>query len=370
MTTAHQEGPAAGRFLAHFQHVFHKYFLAFLIGSYLVAAVLPGPGLWLRGVSFGTVKVVGDPTHVTLPMLMLGLLLFNAGLGAKVEELKGIARRPAALLAGLAGNLFIPIAFIFGVSQALKFWHSPDELQSILVGLALVAAMPIAGSSTAWSQNANGNVALSLGLVIASTMLSPWTTPIALNAVGFMATGDYGEDLHELAASGTGGFLAISVVAPSLLGLLARFLLGEKRLARAKPTIKLVNAVNLLLLNYSNAAIALPQAIRHPDYDFLAAILVIVTALCAVGFGAGALIARLMRSDESTRSSLMFGLGMNNNGTGLVLAAAALADHPRAMLPIIGYNLVQQVVAGGVGLFLSREAKPEPTQAVPVPAPS
>jgi len=361
VTTIPREGAGThrvGRSLARFQHVFHKYFLAFLVGSYFVAAVLPGPGLWIRGVSFGTVKVVGDPTHVTLPMMMLGLLLFNAGLGAKVEELKGIARRPAALLAGLAGNLLIPIAFIFAVSQILKFWHNPDELQTILVGLALVAAMPIAGSSTAWSQNANGNVALSLGLVIASTLLSPLTTPIALNSVGFMAKGDYAEDLHELATSGTGGFLAVSVVAPSLLGLLARALLGEKRLARARPTIKLVNAANLLLLNYSNAAIALPQAVKHPDYDFLVAIFVIVAALCAAGFGAGALIARLLGAGESTRSALMFGLGMNNNGTGLVLASLTLADHPQVMLPIIGYNLVQQVVAGGVGFFLFREEQP------------
>ncbi len=52
-------------------------------------------------------------------------------------------------------------------------WHNPDEVQNILVGLALVASMPIAGSSTAWSQNADGDMALSLGLVLGSTLLSP-----------------------------------------------------------------------------------------------------------------------------------------------------------------------------------------------------
>jgi BASS family bile acid:Na+ symporter len=41
----------------------------------------------------------------------------------------------------------------------------------------------------------------------------------------------------------------------------------------------------------------------------------------------------------------MFGLGMNNNGTGLVLVSMALADHPQVMLPIIFYNLVQHLVA-------------------------
>jgi BASS family bile acid:Na+ symporter len=44
----------------------------------------------------------------------------------------------------------------------------------------------------------------------------------------------------------------------------------------------------------------------------------------------------------------MFGLGMNNNGTGLVLASVTLANHPLVMLPIIFYNLVQHLVAGVV----------------------
>jgi bile acid:Na+ symporter, BASS family len=44
----------------------------------------------------------------------------------------------------------------------------------------------------------------------------------------------------------------------------------------------------------------------------------------------------------------MYGLGMNNNGTGLVLAALVLTAYPRVMVPIIFYNLVQHLVAGGV----------------------
>jgi hypothetical protein len=94
--------------------------------------------------------------------------------------------------------------FILVVSQTMRFWHNPDEVQNILVGLALVASMPIAGSSTAWSQNASGDLALSLGLVVLSTLLSPLTTPVALHSVGPLTSGDYSEDLHELASSGTG----------------------------------------------------------------------------------------------------------------------------------------------------------------------
>jgi BASS family bile acid:Na+ symporter len=44
----------------------------------------------------------------------------------------------------------------------------------------------------------------------------------------------------------------------------------------------------------------------------------------------------------------MYGLGMNNNGTGLVLASLVLASYPQIMIPIILYTLGQHLVAGSV----------------------
>ncbi|MGH7193795.1 MAG: bile acid:sodium symporter family protein, partial [Candidatus Saccharimonadales bacterium] len=221
-------------------------------------------------------------------------------------------------------------------------------------------SMPIAGSSTAWSQNVNGNMALSLGLVLGSTLLSPLTTPVALHSVGLMTTGDYSEDLHELASGGTNAFLAVSVILPSLLGVSIRLLAGRARIEAVKPLLKLANFCILFLLIYSNASMSLPQAVGNPDYDFLAVMFVIAASLCGAAFGAGWLVARLLRAPGADRASLMFGLGMNNNGTGLVLASMALADHPQAMLPIILYNLVQHLVAGAVDRLVFAKAAVTP----------
>jgi len=51
----------------------------------------------------------------------------------------------------------------------------------------------------------------------------------------------------------------------------------------------------------------------------------------------------------------MFGLGMNNNGVGLVLASMALSDHPLIMLPIIIYNLLQHIIAGIVDKRINKD---------------
>jgi BASS family bile acid:Na+ symporter len=224
--------------------------------------------------------------------------------------------------------------------------------------------MPIAGSSTAWSQNVGGNMAVSVGLVVLSTVLSPLTTPVAIFLLTFQATGDNAAHLHQLAAHGTQVFLMICVVVPAVLGGIIGWRVGEEGLASAKPHLKLLNQLLLLTLIYSNAATSLPAAIAYPDPDFLITSLAISIALCALAFGSGWALAALFRVDARQRSSLMFGLGMNNNGTGLVLASVAMANHPRVMLPIITYNLVQHLVAGTVAFILGRSA----TAAEPRPA--
>ena len=326
-------------------HLIHHNFVWIILASYFVAALLPGFGEWIREVEWGSVVILQNKIDISLPSLMLSLLLFNAGLGVKPDELNRLAKKPLILISGLMGNFIIPLGFIIGASFVMVLWHDPEEVQHILVGLALVVSMPIAGASTAWAQNAEGNLSLTLGLVLFTTLLSPLFTPLALHAVGFVTTGDYSEDLHEVASEGVVTFLGVWVILPSLLGVLAHHLIGKARLSAIKSHIKLVNYGILLLLNYSGASLSLPKALARPDFDFLALLLPIVFALCITAFATGYLIARIFGTNRKDMASLMFGLGMNNNGTGLVLISITLADHPGVMLPVIFYNLVQHLMA-------------------------
>jgi BASS family bile acid:Na+ symporter len=349
--------------LAGVSHFIHHQFLWLLTGSYVLAGVAPAWGLGIRNVTFGHVTFWGASTRISLPLVMLAFLLLNAGLGVEAGRLRTLLRNPGILLGGLAANLLVPIAFIFAVSIVMRIWHNPEEVQVILVGLALVAAMPIAGSSTAWTQNANGDLALALGLVLASTFLSPLTTPITFDLVEQMATGEYAQALDALEGSSTGLLLLFGVLLPSLVGMAGRPVLGAAALRSAAPLLKLVNSVNLLLLNYANAAVSLPHMVADPDWDFLAVTIAIVVGLC-VAFASGWYLARLLRADPARRAALMFGLGMNNNGTALVLASLALAHHPRVLLPIIFYNLAQHLVAAAADAFLLQNSTAQAPTAV------
>ena len=334
-------------------HFLHQHLLKLIILSYGLAAAFPGPGLWLKEANF--LDLTADRFAMTVPKLLLWQLLLNAGLRVRAGRIGQIARRPGMMLAGLAANLVVPFAFLALMVPALQAWHNPDEAAIVLVGLALVSSMPIAGSSTGWSQAAGGDMGLSLALVLGSTLLSPLTTPASLHALGMLAPGCYGEQLHLLAGRGTGGFLFAWVLLPSALGVASRAALGEARIAIVERRLKLVAPLTLLVLSYTNASSCLPQAFGQPDWDFLGIIIVFVVALCILTFAAGHVIGRMVGADRGQRAALMFGLGMNNNGTGLVLASLAMGSQPLVMLPIIVYNLAQHLIAGGIDAMLRRD---------------
>jgi BASS family bile acid:Na+ symporter len=330
----------------------HAYFLWLLLASYVLAAWLPGFGLWIIGVSLGEIPFAGVKTRLTLPMVLVGILLVNAGLGVEFSRLARLVQNLPLLGAGLAARLVIPFAFVWVVGQVMTPWPDRDEAERLVVGLAIVAAMPVAASSTAWSQDGNGNMTLSLGLVVLSTLLSLLTTPAVLHELELLESEDCAPDLHRLAGQGTGVFLTACVVLPSVLGVLGRAALGPARVGMLMPQLKLTNRIILLVVNYANGSAFLPKVMADPAWDFLAVTLVWSVALCLLAFGSGWVLARAFRAEPAERASLVFGLGMTQVMTGLVLASVAVPYHPRVMLPIILYNLVQNLAAGVAGYLL------------------
>ena len=74
---------------------------------------------------------------------------------------------------------------------------------------------------------------------------------------------------------------------PSLLGIAVRLMISDGWHTRGMPYLKFINSIVLLLLNYSNVSVSLPQAVADRDYDFLAITLAITVGLCLTLFAAG-----------------------------------------------------------------------------------
>ena len=89
-----------------------KNFLVFLVLSYILALLFPSFGQHIRNISVGKVFWFdGSTLSLTLPLLMLAFVLFNAGLGVKISEIKEIIKNPKLIILGLLANSLIHIIF-------------------------------------------------------------------------------------------------------------------------------------------------------------------------------------------------------------------------------------------------------------------
>jgi BASS family bile acid:Na+ symporter len=77
----------------------------------------------MRDVSFGEINIFQQKTSISLLMIMLAVLMFNAGLGLKITHLKNILRIKHVLIAGLGTNLAIPVVYVFGMTIAMRLWY-------------------------------------------------------------------------------------------------------------------------------------------------------------------------------------------------------------------------------------------------------
>jgi BASS family bile acid:Na+ symporter len=350
---------ASTSLLARVYGALHRRFLWLLVGAYVLAVVWSAGGHWFHRATLGQASLFGHPLRIDLSSLLLAALLFVAGTGLQVERLLGLVRNPLPLGLGLLGNLGVPLLFVLVLAAAARGCGLGVQSQALVAGLALIASVPVAASSAVWSHRAEGDLALSLGLVALSTCLSPLATPAVLALLGCVAAGDAVEGVRQLSGWQTGLFLAVFVMLPTLAGVAVRLLLGAGRVGRLKPGTGLLSLAALLLLNYGNTAAALPHLHGQAGWVFLTVTLAAVAALCALNFTAGWALARLSGADRGTERSLIFGLGMNAGGPGLVIASTALAHLPGAVLPVILYTLAQHLAAGAVDRWLQRHA-PEP----------
>ncbi len=154
--------------------------------------------------------------------------------------------------------------------------------------------MPVANSSVGWAQNSNANLALSLGLVVLSISLSPWTTPQLLGLLGLSLSPAERMLCQELVSRFSGTFFIVWVILPTLAGFACRHLIRPHRVEHWPSLDRVRRAAALLVLNYVNAALALPKVFDKTP-ALLATTAVLAFALSLVGIGMGWVLAWLLR---------------------------------------------------------------------------
>ncbi|MGW1068920.1 sodium-dependent transporter [Streptomyces aureus] len=325
--------------------------------SYALALFLPRPGLWLRR------PHPLPPAHLTLHTapLLLSLVLFSAGLQVPSRALGALLRHPKTLFAGLVLHLAIPLTVVPFVALLLRRAPDTDGGSGLLTAMILVVAMPVAAGATVWIDKGEGDQPTMVGLVLASTLLSPLTTPLLLATLSPLLSGGYA---HTLVATGRlagNGFALSAVVLPCAAGLLGALVLPARWLGRLIAAVAPSAMAGSLVLTYVNASGALGSVITRPRPLLFAAALAVAALVCLLSFVLGGVAASALRLGSGTASSLTLACGMNNSSASAVLITASLPDKPHLLLPVLAYGLLQKTAASRIVTRL----RPAPAAAGP-----
>ncbi|MFE9452816.1 sodium-dependent transporter [Streptomyces sp. NPDC006739] len=323
--------------------------------AYAAAALLPAPGLWLRHPHpVGFAGAAELPFGV--PQSLLGLVLFAAGLQVPLRTLGLLLRRPAALLAGLASHVVAPLLIVPGVAFALR--HSPDSDggSGMVTAMILIVAMPVAAGATVWTAKGEGDQPTAVGLVLASTLVSPLTVPLTLAALTPLLRGGYAGRMAAAAQTAGHAFALTSILMPCAAGLLCRLALPGRAREGLLAAVVPAALLGSLLLTYVNACGVLGPFLRHPRPVLLLAALAVAATVCGLSFALGGVTARVLRLDARAGASVTLACGMNNSSASAVLITTTLPDRPQILLPVLAYGLLQKVAAGRV----VRAATPRP----------
>jgi bile acid:Na+ symporter, BASS family len=346
----------------------HRYFLIVLLATYALAGLFPRPGTFIR--EFAVNLPGGGQERAS--MLLLAVLLFCAAAVIQWSQVRDLLERPSVLLLGLLTAWFGPALVVIIFSPLLSRLAMNDATGGMMVGFALVAAMPIANSSAGWTQNAGGNIALSLALVILSILLSPLATPNLLKLMGWVLSDADTIRIERVVTQFSGWRFILWVILPSLAGAAAAWKVGHQRITHAKPYFRVVTLVTILVLNYANASLAIDKVWISEPISVIVLAALMAASVSIVGILLATIQARLCGLTRPSWIALAFGLSMKHTGLALVLAGEYLQNQPRVILVVLLTTLAQHIAAAvlDLRLQLARSTTADFAQAAATEAPT
>ena len=244
---------------------------------------------------------------------MLGAIMFGMGLTLSPADFKVVLSRPKDILIGCLTQFTVMPLLALGLTWAFSL---PQELA---IGVILVGCCPGGTASNVITYLAKGDLALSVGMTAASTLLAPLLTPLL---VWLLAGTMVDVDTVGMLMS-----IVYVVIAPIVCGLLCQRFLP-----------KLTKLLTPYLPAFSSVVIAMVVGIvvSHNAARLLTAGLLIVAVVMIhnlLGLAIGFTVGRLLHLQRPKCVALSIEVGMQNSGLASSLAVLHFAAYPLATIP-------------------------------------
>lgn len=266
----------------------------------------------------------------------LATIMFSMGLALQPVDFQRVVAKPKAFFIGLGAQmLFLPL-----LALALQWmFRLPPQLA---VGLMVLSFCPGGTSSNLFTYIARGDVALSVALTAAASVITPFTIPL-LTEVALHA--QLGENRQvSIPIILTMFRLLIVTIVPLTAGMLWKRL----RPGSAKKAHVILHRLSIWLFALVIISIVVQQLGR--PLGFLGQIGAVCIAMIIAAFFTGYVLSRLTGLDGFQRKTVIIEVGMQNGGMALIVTQGVLHNSTMSMVPIV-YGLLMLVPAVSIALF-------------------
>lgn len=262
--------------------------------------------------------------------VFLGVAMFGMGLTIHMGDFQVVFSRPKEVIIGCVAQYTVMplVAWILAV-----VFHLPQDLA---IGVILVGCCPGGTASNVITYIAGGDVALSVGMTIVSTLAAPLMTPLLV----YSLAGAWVEvSFWAMVLS-----VVKVILIPVLLGILLRSLFG-KQIQKISDILPLISVVSIVMII---SGIVANNAEKIVSCGVL--VLGVVMLHNLFGMGIGLLAAKLLKVEYSRTTAIAIEVGMQNSGLAVSLATANFATNPLATLPgaifSVWHNISGSIFAG------------------------
>lgn len=242
------------------------------------------------------------PFGQSLVSVLLGVIMLGMGLTLKPEDFARVLKLPRAVATGV--GLQFTVMPLAGIAFATLFGLETG----LAVGLILVSCCPGGTASNVVTYLARANLALSVSMTLASTLLAVIVTPLL---TGWLA-GVYVEIDRWALFRGMILVVLLPVIAGVVLNRL--FPATTARIAKVSP---LASVIGVVLIVGAIIAQSKPLIIEHAGVLLLA-----LLALHVTGFALGYALSGWLDLSVADQRTCAIEVGMQNSGLGSTLASS------------------------------------------------
>lgn len=310
----------------------------YVILAAIVAFLVPETFSWVKG---------------DVSSIILGIIMLTMGLTLSIDDFRELFRRPLDILIGACAQYTLMPMIAWGLSVIF------DLNPYLSIGIILVGCCPGGVSSNIMSYLCRGDVAYSVGMTTASTLLAPLMTPLL---VWWLADTRIEVDVTGMFR----GILLITLI-PVGIGFLANTIMGKKQIFKNLQSFMPGVSVTCLALIVGGVVAQVRPQLVNSGIELFLLMLCIVFLHNTLGYATGYSIGTLFGFNTAKKRTISLEVGMQNAGMATVLAtsffasAETLSNTPEAILCVVpcavscAYHSISGTILANLFLKLDRK---------------